>query len=170
MPWPLMQMMKKKNSILNSTKSYHLFPKKIREFFLTISMLEWAGALRYGSLGNKGIGKVNSNGILCLNKCSEHDLITNSSFHQSNKWKASVDIHLLRTLAPHWLHHSACLELSWHSYHKSYGQHRWLLDGSSFDTLCHARSYYPKMMKTRNKQGRSTMSRASKSSSPAVPQ
>ncbi|KAJ3584268.1 hypothetical protein NHX12_014764 [Muraenolepis orangiensis] len=43
-----------------------------------------------GTLGREGVGNTNSNGILLLTKCSEHNLvITNTLFRQKNKFKTS---------------------------------------------------------------------------------
>lgn len=43
-----------------------------------------------GTLGREGVGNTNSNGILLLTKCSEHNLvITNTLFHQKTKFKTS---------------------------------------------------------------------------------
>ncbi|KAJ4927753.1 hypothetical protein JOQ06_015555 [Pogonophryne albipinna] len=43
-----------------------------------------------GTLGREGVGNTNSNGILLLTKCSEHNLvITNTLFRQKTKFKTS---------------------------------------------------------------------------------
>ncbi len=41
-----------------------------------------------GILGKKGVGSINSNGVLLLSKCAEHELvITNTLFRQRNRVK-----------------------------------------------------------------------------------
>lgn len=41
-----------------------------------------------GVIGKHGVGKMNSNGLLLLSKCTEHELfITNTAFRQANKYK-----------------------------------------------------------------------------------
>lgn len=43
-----------------------------------------------GVLGKEGVGNVNSNGILLLTKCAEHNLvIMNTLFQQKDKFKVS---------------------------------------------------------------------------------
>ena len=43
-----------------------------------------------GTIGKNGVGKANSNGILLLSKCSEHNLtITNTIFRQKDKYKTT---------------------------------------------------------------------------------
>lgn len=43
-----------------------------------------------GTMGKEGIGNINSNGVLLLSTCAQHDLIvTNTLFRQKNKLKAS---------------------------------------------------------------------------------
>ncbi|KAG6926988.1 craniofacial development protein 2 [Chelydra serpentina] len=45
--------------------------------------------LRKGTIGKEGVVKSNSNGILLLTKCAEHELITNTLFQQKEKFKTS---------------------------------------------------------------------------------
>ena len=41
-------------------------------------------------LGSQGVGKMNSNGLLHLSKCAEHELcITNTVFRQADKFKTT---------------------------------------------------------------------------------
>ena len=41
-------------------------------------------------LGSQGVGKINSNGLLLLSKCAEHELfITNTVFRQADKFKTT---------------------------------------------------------------------------------
>ncbi|KAL7408067.1 hypothetical protein ABVT39_017596 [Epinephelus coioides] len=43
-----------------------------------------------GTISKEGTGNTNSNGVLLLSKCAQHNLIiTNALFHQRNKCKAS---------------------------------------------------------------------------------
>ncbi|XP_026084958.1 uncharacterized protein LOC113060279 [Carassius auratus] len=43
-----------------------------------------------GTVGKEGIGNINSNGVLLLSKCAQHNLIiTNTLYRQKNKFKAS---------------------------------------------------------------------------------
>ncbi len=43
-----------------------------------------------GIIGKEGVRKTNSNGLLLLSKCAEHNLvITNTIFRQSNKYKTT---------------------------------------------------------------------------------
>ena len=43
-----------------------------------------------GTIGNHGVGKINTNGTLLLSKCSEFDLcVTNTIFRQKNKYKTT---------------------------------------------------------------------------------
>ena len=47
---------------------------------------EWKGVL-----GNHGVGKTNSNGLLLLSTCTEYNLqITNTMFRQADKYKKTV--------------------------------------------------------------------------------
>ena len=58
-----------------------------------------------GMIGSEGVGKCNSNGLLLLRKCAEHD--HQHSLPSTNSQIDLMDAPSLQTLASHWLCHSA---------------------------------------------------------------
>ena len=59
-----------------------------------------------GVISSDGVGKCNSNGLLCLRKCAEHDLMIIQSFVHQTATRHSGFIPIQK-LAPHRLCHSA---------------------------------------------------------------
>ena len=60
-----------------------------------------------GVIGSEGVGKCNSNGLLLLRKCAEHDLlITNTVFKRTKPKQDTLDASPIQILASHRLCHS----------------------------------------------------------------
>ena len=75
----------------------------------------WAGVL-----GKHGIGKVNANGLLLLNKCAEHNLCITNTIQNARQVQDYLDAPKIKTLEHDRLYHCAS---AWHQGHAVNSRH-----------------------------------------------